>query len=222
MAHGKFIAYYRVSTQKQGRSGLGLEAQQQAVRSYLNGGDWSLIGEFVEVESGKDDDRPQLQEALKLARLTNSVLIVAKLDRLSRNLHFLTSLQRAGVRFLCADNPQANELTINLLSVLAEHERKLISERTRSALQAAKARGQKLGNPHLDECRNTDLSRANIERSRQSQAFAHDLAGIIQSIQSGGVSGLSAIARELNARNITTRRGSRWSPAQVARVMPKT
>lgn len=219
MANGQFIAYYRVSTQKQGRSGLGLEAQQAAVRNYLNGGEWSLLGEFVEIESGKDDDRPQLQEALKLARLTNSVLIVAKLDRLSRNLHFLTSLQRAGVRFICADNPSANELTINLLSVLAQHERQMISERTKAALAAAKVRGQVLGNPFLDQCRNTDLSRANIERSKQSQAFAHDLVGIIHSIKAGGISSLSGVARELNRRGITTRRGNQWNPAGVSRIL---
>ena len=220
MATGQFIAYYRVSTKRQGASGLGLEAQQAAVRSYLNGGDWSLVGEFVEVESGKDDERPKLQEALKMARLTGSTLVVAKLDRLSRNLHFLTSLQRAGVRFVCADNPSANELTIHLLAAIAEHERKAISERTKAALQAAKARGQKLGSPTLIEYRNADTSQANLERQKRSQAFADDLKEIIEHIKAAGVTTLSGIALELNNRGITTRRGGKWHPAQVARVIP--
>src|SRR4051812_8938522 len=123
MAHrGKFIAYYRVSTDRQGKSGLGLEAQQEAVRSYLNGGNWQLVAELVEIESGKRSDRPKLQEALKLCRLHGATLIIAKLDRLARNVAFVSNLMESGVDFVAVDFPQANRLTVHILAAVAEHE----------------------------------------------------------------------------------------------------
>src|ERR687889_1623464 len=140
MAQGKFIAYYRVSTAKQGRSGLGLEAQQEAVRSYLNGGAWQLVAEVVEVESGKRNDRPKLAEALRLCRLHGATLIIAKLDRLARNVAFISNLMESGVEFVAVDFPQANRLTVHILAAVAEHERELISQRTRAALAQAKKR----------------------------------------------------------------------------------
>src|SRR5688572_18826794 len=124
MANGEHVAYYRVSTAQQGRSGLGLEAQRSAVMEYLNGGSWKLAGEFVEVESGKRDDRPELMKALALCELTGATLVVAKLDRLSRNVAFLATLQESGVPFVAADMPQANELTIHILAAVAQAERK--------------------------------------------------------------------------------------------------
>ena len=136
---GKFVAYYRVSTQRQGRSGLGLEAQQTAVRDYLNGGDWRLVAELTEVESGKRSDRPKLVEALKLCRLHGATLIIAKLDRLARNVAFVSNLMEAGVEFHAVDFPQANRLTIHILAAVAEHEARAISERTRAALASAKS-----------------------------------------------------------------------------------
>src|SRR3989344_4578374 len=141
MAEGRFIAYYRVSTARQGRSGLGPDAPREAVRSYLNGGAWSLVAEVTEVESGKRNDRPKLTEALRLCRLHKATLIIAKLDRLARNVAFVSSLMESGVEFTAVDFPQANRLTVHILAAVAEHEAKAISERTKSALAAAKARG---------------------------------------------------------------------------------
>src|ERR1700758_2500388 len=145
MAEGRFVAYYRVSTARQGRSGLGLEAQQRAVADYLNGGSWKLVGAFTEVESGKRDDRPVLAEALAACRVHRATLVIAKLDRLARDAHFLLGLQKAGVKFRAADMPEANEMVVGIMAVVAQAERKMISERTKAALAAAMARGQKLG-----------------------------------------------------------------------------
>jgi DNA invertase Pin-like site-specific DNA recombinase len=131
---GNFVAYYRVSTERQGRSGLGLEAQQKAVRDHLNGGNWGIVAEFTEVESGKRSDRPQLAAALAACRLRGAKLIIAKLDRLARNVHFVSGLMESGVDFVAADFPQANRLTVHILAAVAEHEAKMISERTKVAL----------------------------------------------------------------------------------------
>src|ERR671927_1374969 len=162
MAQGRYVSYLRVSTDRQGRSGLGLEAQRKAVEDFLNGGRWDLIAEFVEVESGKRDDRPKLADALALCRLHNATLVIAKLDRLSRDAHFLLGLQKAGVRFVAADMPEANELVVGIMAVVAQAERKMISARTKAALAAAKARGKRLGNP--GNLRNQDVGR---ERGRR-------------------------------------------------------
>jgi DNA invertase Pin-like site-specific DNA recombinase len=140
----KFVAYYRV-TQRQGRSGLGLDAQRKAVADHLNGGGWRIVAEFTEIESGKRSDRPKLAEALKACRVLGATLIIAKLDRLARNVHFISGLMESGVDFTAVDFPQANRLTVHILAAVAEHEAKLISERTKPALAAAKARGVKLG-----------------------------------------------------------------------------
>jgi DNA invertase Pin-like site-specific DNA recombinase len=219
MTAGKCVAYFRVSTKRQGDSGLGLEAQKSAVQRFLQGGCWNLVAEFMEVESGKLDKRPKLQEALRLCRVTGSTLVVAKLDRLSRNLGFLVSLQEAGVPFVCADNPTANELTIHLLSVLAQHERRVISDRTKAALQAAKARGVKLGNPNIKELRPDRREAANASRIRMADAFVTDLNEIILDIQNLGITSLSGIANELNTRGIPTQRGGSWQATQVRRVL---
>src|SRR6476660_1180485 len=141
----RFVAYYRVSTDRQGRSGLGLEAQQKAVIDFLNGGASELVGEFVEVESGKKSDRPELARAIEACRKHKARLVIAKLDRLSRNLAFVATLMDSGVEFVAVDNPHANKLTIHILAAVAEHEREAISERTKAALAAAKARGKRLG-----------------------------------------------------------------------------
>lgn len=221
MNAGKCVAYFRVSTKRQGDSGLGLEAQKSAVQRFLQDGVWNLLAEFTEIESGKFDRRPKLQEALRLCRVTGSKLVVAKLDRLSRNLGFLVSLQEAGVPFVCADNPTANELTIHLLSVLAQHERRVISERTKAALQAAKDRGVKLGNPNIGELRPDRREAANASRIRLADAFVADLNEIIVDIQNLGISSLSGIASELNRRGIPTQRGGTWQATQVRRVLDR-
>jgi DNA invertase Pin-like site-specific DNA recombinase len=219
---GKFVAYYRVSTQKQGQSGLGLEAQQESVRSHLDGGDWDLVDELTEIESGKDNDRPKLQAALKLCRLTGATLIVAKLDRLSRNAAFLVNLMESKAKFLCVDNPNANELTIHILAAVAQDERKRISERTKAALGAAKARGIKLGNPNLAAVRPTDTSKANEKRKELALEYAADLEEVIVDIRESGITTLSGIADKLNTQGITTRRGGKWSATQVSRLASLT
>src|SRR5215213_4836727 len=150
---GRFVAYHRVSTDRQGKSGLGLEAQRKAILDYLNGGAWELTAEFVEVESGKHSDRPQLVSALEACRKHKAKLVIAKLDRLSRNLAFIATLMESGVEFVAVDNPHATKLTVHILAAVAQHERELIGQRTRDALQAAKARGKKLGNPKLAAAR---------------------------------------------------------------------
>jgi DNA invertase Pin-like site-specific DNA recombinase len=216
---GKFVAYYRVSTQRQGRSGLGLEAQQTAVRDYLNGGDWRLVAELTEVESGRHSDRPKLAEALKLCRLHGATLVVAKLDRLSRNVAFLSNLMESNVDFHAVDFPQANRLTIHILAAVAEHEAKMISERTKVALAAAKARGVKLGGDRgaTISPKMSKAGRAAIQK--RVQARAADLAPIIKDLQAGGATTLQALADGLNERGIPAARGGQWSTPQVMRVL---
>jgi DNA invertase Pin-like site-specific DNA recombinase len=150
---GKFVAYFRVSTDRQGKSGLGLGAQREAVMNYLNGGSWQLVGEFTEVESGKHSDRSQLAAAVAACKKLRAKLVIAKLDRLSRNLAFIAAPMDSGVEFVAVDNPHANKLTVHILAAVAQHEREMIAERTRGALRAAKARGVTLGNPRLAEAR---------------------------------------------------------------------
>jgi DNA invertase Pin-like site-specific DNA recombinase len=149
--YGKFIAYYRVSTDRQGKSGLGLNAQRKAVEDYLNGGRWTLVNEFTEIESGKRNDRPKLEEALAACKKQKAKLVIAKLDRLSRNLAFIATLMESGVEFVAVDNPHATKLTIHILAAVYQHEREMISQRTKDALAAAKKRGQRLGNPDIAE-----------------------------------------------------------------------
>src|SRR6516225_5307917 len=145
MAEGKWISYLRVSTDRQGKSGLGLEAQRSAVADYLNGGKWSLVKEFKEIESGKRADRPMLAEAIKACRVYGAKLVIAKLDRLSRDAHFLLGLEKAGVDFVAVDMQNANRLTVGIMAMVAEDEGRRISARTKDALAAAKRRGKKLG-----------------------------------------------------------------------------
>jgi len=212
---GRFVAYYRVSTDKQGQSGLGLEAQRQAVMNYLNGGPWKLVAEHTEVESGKRNARPELEKALAACRRHKAKLCIAKLDRLSRNLAFIATLMDSGVEFVAVDNPHANKLTIHILAAVAEHEREAISERTKAALQAAKRRGVKLGGTRLPAAR-----RASIKaRSEIADAFAANVRPIIKEIQASGVSSMRGIARALTARGVKTARGGDWSDVQVAAVL---
>ena len=220
MAEGKFVSYLRVSTGKQERSGLGLEAQRKAVTDFLNGGDWKIIEEFVETESGKRDDRPALMQALTLCRIRGAALVIAKLDRLSRDAHFLLSLQKAGVRFLAVDMPHADNFTVGILAMVAQKEREMISARTRDALAAAKRRGAKLGgdrgNLPAVAAQGTEAS-ARV-RSEKAQRRASDLMPIINEHKKNGKS-LAAIANELNAKGIKTPRGGEWQATQVARVI---
>jgi DNA invertase Pin-like site-specific DNA recombinase len=220
MSRSKFISYIRVSTVRQGQSGLGLEAQRAAVEQFLNGGRHDLIAEYVEVESGRRNDRPELEKALRHAKVTGATLVIAKLDRLSRDAHFLLGLQRAGVRFVAADLPDANELTVGLLAVVAEHERRLISERTKAALAAAKARGTKLGNPngakHLKGYGN-EAAVAAIKANAATRA--EDLRLMVEDIRASGVTSLRGIAKELTAREARTPQGGAWHANSVARLL---
>ena len=216
MAEGQFIAYYRVSTARQGQSGLGLEAQRKAVSDYLNGGAWKLVGEYIEIESGKRSDRPKLLEALKAARKSKATLIIAKLDRLSRNVAFIANLMESSVEFTAVDMPMANKLTIHILAAVAEHEREMISQRTKVALQAASARGRLLGNRT-----NIEIAQANSRkvRTEASEQFARNVLPIVRQIQASGCKTLQSIATALNARGIKTSRGGEWQPVQVSRII---
>ena len=215
----KFVAYYRVSTGKQGASGLGLEAQQATARAFVEARGGNLVGEYREVESGAKGEREQLQAAMRDCRLKGATLLIAKLDRLSRDLRFLLSVKGSGVRFVCCDNPEANELTINLLAIIAEHERKLISERTRAALTAAKARGVKLGNPQLDKVRNVDTSKANATRVAKGAAFKDEIRAVVNAMrQEQGDLSATELARQLNAAGYRTPRNKEWTHVQINRL----
>src|SRR6516225_6320961 len=204
-----------VSTDKQGKSGLGLDAQRHAVQQYLNGGTWSLIGEFTEIESGKRNERPELEKALTICKRQKAKLVIAKLDRLSRNLAFIATLMDSGVEFVAVDNPHANKLTVHILAAVAQHEREMIAQRTKDALQAAKARGVVLGNPKLDAVRDRAVASVRADADR----FAKNVAPIIREIQSSGVASHRAIARSLNARGVATARGCQWTAVQVGSIL---
>ena len=204
-----FVAYFRVSTKRQGLSGLGLEAQKSLVHNYINSTlDGKLMLEYTEIESGKKDNREQLAQALHHCEMTGATLIVSKLDRLSRDLHFLTSVMKSGIPFICADNPNANNLTLGILAVISQEERLAISARTKAALKAAKERGVKLGNPKLAEIRNTNTTAAINQNRLNANKFNIALLKSIRAIQSQGVSSYAGIARELNNLGIKSRRGS--------------
>lgn len=231
----KAIAYYRVSTAAQGRSGLGLEAQRQAVEALAAQRQFNLLCEFTEVESGKKNDRPVLDQALHHARITDAVLVIAKLDRLSRNAAFLLTLRDSGVRFLAADVPDANDLTIGVLAVVAQAEREAISRRTKEALATVRqkiATGEKhvsarsgkevvkLGSPlgasafgHM----RGDLTLANAAREARSAKRRRDLQPVIDAIRADGHSSWSAIATELNRRGVSAPRGARWHASTASR-----
>lgn len=219
MAEGKFVSYLRVSTARQGRSGLGLEAQRQAVEDFLNGGNWQLAKEFVEVESGKRSDRPQLEKAFQYCRLIGAKLVIAKLDRLSRNAHFLLGLEQAGVDFVAADMPHANKLTIGIMAVMAEHESKMISERTKAALAAAKRRGVKIGGDRGVKFSAKQRMLGTAAVQARARARAMDLKPTITELQAAGCESLRAIADGLEERGIPAARGGTWSAIQVARVL---
>jgi DNA invertase Pin-like site-specific DNA recombinase len=220
MHSAQFISYVRVSTERQGKSGLGLEAQRAAVTAYVIGQRGLLVEEFREIESGKKDDRPQLAAALAACRRHKAVLVIAKLDRLARRVSFISALMDGDVDFVACDFPQANRLTLHILAAVAEHEREMISQRTKAALQAAQSRGMKLGNrTNAHEC----LARARAARSAQARRQAENLRPIIDQIMRSGVTSLRLIAAALTARGIRTPRGStRWHAEQVATVLRLT
>ena len=219
---GKFVCYFRVSTKRQGRSGLGLEAQREQVQSFLNGGEWQIVAEFTEIETGKRADRPEFAKALAACRLHRATLVIAKLDRLARNVHFVSSLMESGVEFVAADNPHANRLTIHIMAAMAEHEAEMISARTKAALAAAKKRGVKLGGNRGVTPTAKMRAKSTAALQKRADDRAADIAPTVKALQAGGATSLRAIAAGLNAQGIPTARGQgTWSAAQVMRVLER-
>ena len=224
MAKGSFVSYLRVSTQKQGQSGLGLEAQRKAVEDYLNGGDWNLIEEVVEVESGKKNKRPKLNEAIELCKASGATLVVAKIDRLTRDAAFLLNLKDAGIDFIAADMPEANRLTIGIMALVAEQEREAISKRTKEALAAAKVRGVQLG-AYRDgnfvgrvgtskDAKNASEARTALYRSRAAANLP-----MIKKVDPDNSLSLRGIAQKLNDLGVPTISGKgNWSANSVRRL----
>lgn len=200
-----YVAYYRVSTTMQGKSGLGLQAQRQAVSDYVKSG--TVIAEYTEIESGKNSDRPQLQLALDWAKAHNATLLIAKLDRLSRNLHFITGLMEQNVPMIACDMPHANKFQWHIMGAVAEQERDFISERTKAAIAKRREQGVKWG--------------TNKARSEQAKEFAETLRAFVQSLLQRDIDTPAAIMRELNQHGYTTIRGGKWGTGQVARLLQR-
>jgi len=208
----KYVSYVRVSTDRQGISKLGLEAQRKNLTDYIdNKPDATLAEEFIEVESGKrSDNRPQLQAAIEYCKRHRAILIIAKLDRLARNVHFISGLMESGIEFVAVDNPNANRLMLHMLAAFAEHERECISTRTREALQAAKRRGVILGKNGA----------ALAEKNKAAAVeYARSLAPVIESLRNEGYRSLRAITAELNNRNIPSPEGKAWYLCSVHRLL---
>jgi DNA invertase Pin-like site-specific DNA recombinase len=220
----KIVSYLRVSTAKQGHSGLGLEAQRSAIQAYADSTGAKVSREFVEVESGKLNARPQLQVALQLAKVTGAVLVIAKLDRLSRNAAFLLTLRDSGVKFIAADMPYADELTVGILALVAQQEREAISKRTKEALQAAKRRGTILGNPNGAAAlkRAAKGNTAGLEAIRnKADGHAADLKPVIADLAAENITSLGAIAVALNERGMRTPRGGQWYKSSVSNLLAR-
>lgn len=201
----QYVAYYRVSTQMQGKSGLGLEAQRAAVEAFTRG--HALLAEFTEVESGKRDDRPQLALALETAKRSNAVLVIAKLDRLSRDVHFISGLLKQNVPIKACDMPHADNFQFHIMAAVAEKEREMIGQRTKAAIAAKRARGDAWG--------------TNAARVGEADTFAESIRTHIQTLIDSGCEGPAAIARGLNERNVRTSKGGLWTSIQVQRVLKR-
>lgn len=218
----RFIAYFRVSTAKQGASGLGLEAQSMAVADHLAATRGTLLAEFTEIESGKRTDRTELDKALSGCRLHGATLLVAKLDRLARNAHFLLGLKEAGIEFVCCDMPSANRLTVGIMAMVAEEEARLISVRTKAALAAAKARGVKLGQARnaTPEGQAKGIAAGKLARAEDAKHRAKDRLPFIRQALADGTSSLSGIAKLLSLNGIPTAHGcDKWHASQVKRIL---
>lgn len=216
----RFVPYLRVSTTRQGRSGLGIEAQRDAVRNFVIGCGGELSSpEYVEVETGKRNDRPELQKALKRCRLLGATLVVAKLDRLSRNAAFLMTLRDSGVEFVAADLPEANTMTVGVMAVVAQHEREAISARTKEALAAAKARGKRLGGRRAGSANIAAYQRDAVESARKAaRDWAEDRREDLEAMVHAGFS-LNSMATKLNADGVRPRRGRTWTATGIKRAL---
>ena len=221
MTSQAYIAYYRVSTARQGRSGLGLDAQREAVRQFAAQSGGVLVGDFTEVESGKQSNRQTLQAALRACRIHHARLLIAKLDRLARNVLFVSALMESGVEFTAVDFPQANRLTIHILAAVAEHEARAISERTKAALAAARSRGTALGGYRGGSVSDAARARSIQTRRKAADEFGADIMELISAIRRDGTTGLRPIARELQQRSIPTRRGGQWTASKVKAVLER-
>lgn len=210
----KAITYYRVSTEKQGISGLGLDAQKQAVRAFAKANDFMLTSEFIEVESGKKHQRPVLSQALNACRDERATLLIAKLDRLGRNVAFISRLMESGIDFKAVDNPHAGKLLVHIMAAFAEHERDLISERTIAALKAAKAKGVELGKHGRYVL--------SVQNKQEADRFAATLMPTIRQFQQRGITTVRAITRELNRLCVPTyRNGGKWHISTVHKIMTR-
>lgn len=209
MIESRFVAYYRVSTDRQGRSGLGLEAQREAVRGYVAQRSGHVLEEFTEVETGKRSDRPELAAALETCRRQKATLVIAKLDRLARNMAFVANLMEGRADFVAVDMPNADRFTIHIFAALAEEEGRRISQRTKAALAAAKARGVKLG-----------TAGAMLARRNRDMAIARaaELGDLLSHLEGEGICTTRALARELNRRGVPTPQGKNWHPGSVQRL----
>lgn len=205
-----FVAYYRVSTDKQGRSGLGLEAQAEAVARYVEGRGGEVVASFTEIESGKRSTRPQLEAALKAARKAKAVLVISTLDRLGRDVHFISGLMKTGVDFVSADRPNASPFELHIYAAIAEEERRKISQRTRAALAALKAQGRKLGNPQQE--------RVTAQQRAERDAFRRSVAPTVLELRAQGLT-LEQLRDELNRRGVATPFGKRWHVPTVHRLL---
>jgi DNA invertase Pin-like site-specific DNA recombinase len=214
-----YVAYYRVSTKKQGESGLGLEAQRMAVAHFVQGVSTpgTIIAEFTELESGKRDNRRQLRLAIERAKKESAVLVIAKLDRLSRNASFIFTLRDSGVNFQCVDMPDANTLTIGIFATLAQHERELISARTKAALAVKKSQGARLGKPeNLTPAARLKGAAANVQRAAGNENNRRASSMIRHMRQAG--KNYTQMAAELNRAGFRTARGCAFQPMQVRRL----
>jgi DNA invertase Pin-like site-specific DNA recombinase len=214
---GKWVSYLRVSTAQQGKSGLGLAAQRAAVETFLNGGSWTLAAEFVEVETGKRSDRPELAKAIALCKKLKAKLVIARLDRLARNVAFISNLMERKVDFVACDMPNATPFMLHIYSAVAEEEARAISARTKAALAAVKAKGKVLGGPKLAEARRM----GHEANRRNADKFAVNVKPIIAEIRTSGVTSLRKVAAALQARGVPTARGGAWNAAQVANLMKR-
>ena len=220
----RIIGYERVSTARQGASGLGLEAQRQAIDGFAAARNGTLLARFTEVESGKNPHRPELARALHLARVTGATLVIAKLDRLSRNAAFLLTLRDSGVRFAAVDLPEANDLTVGIMALVAQAEREAISRRTKEALAVARARGVRLGNPNgAAALRRAGKGAVALRAAVAANADRHarDLAPVMADIRACGATSLRAIAAALNDRGMLTRRGGHWQVSTVQNLLDR-
>jgi DNA invertase Pin-like site-specific DNA recombinase len=215
----RYVAYLRVSTLRQGASGLGIEAQREAVARHVASTDGSIMAEVVETESGKRSNRPELARALAACRTHKAILLIAKLDRLARDVHFISGLMKSGVPFLACDMPTATPFMLHVYAVMAEEEGRAISARTKAAMAAAKARGVKIGNPRLLAGSPEQAHMAAAAKSAQAAARAADLLPVIAEVRAAGVATFTGIAKALGARGIPTPSGrGTWSPSTVMRL----